>query len=227
MAFHVFGRGLGAERLEQPHPQLSFSKAIMNAILIFILSINPCLASPVPEAQNLVRFDRVGGPFSNEFVSVSLKAYPGVVTTTSKALAPNEAWQVNMKCPGIDRQLCDRALVGLKDAGRLIAESLQVTRIITMNATFRSFGSSQKNVLGRATYGSSFVVKKQSGYYTMGQALLKQHMTDVMVPMSDVDIVAEFNADYNWYFKDSGMDIQGKQDFTYVVNLINKRHYMK
>ena len=172
--------------------------------------------APIDNGKDIVRFDRVGGAFSDEFETIELKAYPKI-ETNMKVLAPNEAWQVTMVCPGIDKELCDKAKIGLEDAGRLIAESLQVSKIITMKATFRSFGQQQKNVLGRATYGSSFVVKKQTGYYTMGQALLKQHMTDIAVPMSDTDIVAEFNADYNWYFKDSGMTVEGKQDFTYVA----------
>ena len=174
-------------------------------------------ALPVEPAQGLVRFDRVGGAFSDELVQVKLKSFRQLENIGDKLLEPQDAWEVNMICPGIEESLCEKARVGLIDAGRLIAESLRVSRIIKMNATFKSFGASQGNILGRATYGSSFVVKKQSGYYTMGQALVKQHMTDIAVPMSDVDIVAEFNSDYNWYFKDSDMNITGKHDFTYVV----------
>ena len=72
--------------------------------------------------------------------------------------------------------------------------------------------------MGGARAASEFVVKDGDTQYLYPQALVKQSITDVEPPFSDVDIIAEFSSDADWYFKQDNGTINSTQyDFEFVA----------
>lgn len=181
-------------------------------------------------SEKVIRYDRKNGPFSNEFEKKLLSPEPisisDALVTEKKALAPEEAFQINFKCaPEVSPALCDKVNRSLKSAGSRLAKILLITNPIVVNCDFGPFCEPSAtsvcnlaNVLGGAQSGSTFAVETGGLRYNYPQALLKQLNTDMNLPFSETDIVASFNSDQKFYFKEDGGKIQSNQvDFEFVA----------
>ena len=191
--------------------------------MLLAVLLSHTIAAPVESL--ITRIDRVGDAFSNTFTASNMKplAKQIKISKAASVLSPEDAFKIDISCPGVSQANCDKAKVGLMDAGRLIAQNLVITKPIKVNATFNSFCQGnppcdQSNVLGSARAASSFVVNQNGKNVMVSQGLLKQLKTNVQAPYSDVDIIANFNADYDWYFQGiQGTPIKATQsDFVYV-----------
>lgn len=167
---------------------------------------------------------------SLKFASTNaLKAASGDAT-------PISSFQFNFNCDGTSQQLCDWAKSGFVSAGKRISEVLLISNPIIVDAKFHSFCQAQgggsckqvNNTLGRASAAAYFsagdvnnsnggqAASKTTYYYP--QPLVKQLRTSESLNYASIDIYAEFNSDFNFYFKASGQPIGANQtDFEFVV----------
>ncbi|KAI8905941.1 hypothetical protein EDD86DRAFT_173799, partial [Gorgonomyces haynaldii] len=125
----------------------------------------------------------------------------------------------------VSQSVCDSAKKGFERAGELISRSIVISESIVVQANFRSFcNGAQKcneaNTIGLATSAARFPAKRSPSapvlYYA--QALAKQVQKDQPLVYNKYDILADFNADYPFYFPDQKTPIQPNQvDFIFVV----------
>jgi hypothetical protein len=187
------------------------------------------IAGALAVATNeIVRFDRVfqepnehHGIFTHQMKAATFAAKPPQ-RFLRKALAPGEAFKIDFICDStLSRSVCDNARQGLQNAVSRIAQVLQVSQQITMEARFYPFcPANNKNCersggLGSAQYGSAFPIEKDGHFYTMCQGLLKQLRADSQVEFGPYDIRAEFNADANWFFRNGTGGSLGPEDFDF------------
>ena len=202
---------------------LPFLYQMLSILLFGLLDAIP---TPPPIMGMIKRIDRIGDAYSNDFKAAYLKAFDvPVVDTVSKALSPESSFILDLSCPGFSKANCDKARIGLLDAGRRIAQNLIITKPIKIKATFNSFCKGQPldtcdqaNVLGAARAASSFVVEQGGKNVMLSQGLIKQLKTNIQAPFSDADIIANFNADYDWFFRDGSQNTISptQSDFVYV-----------
>jgi hypothetical protein len=179
------------------------------------------LAVPM-ESSDIVKLQR-SSPRQNG-VKVSLaKLKAKTAKKTIKLLESSRAFKIDISCPGLSSDLCQKALKGLQSAGERIASVLEITSPITVDAKFYSFCGTNsncpsKNFLGSANYGTAYAIEKESQKYVYNQALLKQLRPETNFSMNGYDIVAEFNSDFTWFFRTGSNQIQSTEtDFEYVA----------
>ncbi|KAI9092589.1 hypothetical protein DFS34DRAFT_652878 [Phlyctochytrium arcticum] len=203
-------------------------------------------ARPPPPPSTAYRYDRPS-VFSKQLNPVSYTptdtpAYRPK-TPSSNRIAQTAAqsnttsagsFQVQFICDGPAPQICQLAKQGLENAASYITQSLAVKGSINVYATFRSFChgvpvascGDMGNTLGMAMPASYFPAQvKPSGgslqlkrYYLYPQALMKQLRPDKGLDMAKYDILADFNSDFDFWFRASGTPIQANQtDFEFVV----------
>ena len=165
-----------------------------------------------------------------KFASTKAASASGDATATS-------SFQFNFNCDGTSQQLCDWAKTGFVSAGNRISQVLLISNPIIVDAKFHSFCQAQgggsckqvNNTLGRASAAAYFSAgdvnngnggqsaSKTTYYYP--QPLVKQLHTSESLNYASIDIYAEFNSDFNFYFKASGQPIGANQtDFEFVVS---------
>ncbi|KAJ3343861.1 hypothetical protein HDU93_005144 [Gonapodya sp. JEL0774] len=147
-----------------------------------------------------------------------------------------EPFAINLTCnPNgtLTKAICAKALAGFKNAGNRIAQALQITTQIKVQAEFVSFcndGSASTTcgtvdgvtTLGQAGPAANIPVAIGDTQLNVPQALFKnanlQESMGTTVSLNAYDIIAQFNADYNFYFNDNTTAIQATQvDFEFIV----------
>ncbi|KAJ3368546.1 hypothetical protein HDU91_000492 [Kappamyces sp. JEL0680] len=160
----------------------------------------------------------------------SLFSRPSVQkAAVEKASVP--AFQFAFDCDAsVDKKLCGYAQQGFQSAGERIAQVLSIRNTVVVSAKFHSFCAAQgggdctsaNNILGRARSAAFFAASNpavSSSVYYYPQALVKQMQTSDTLTYADTDIFAEFNSDFAFWFKSSGLPIGANQtDFEFVVS---------
>ncbi|KAL2915841.1 hypothetical protein HK105_204542 [Polyrhizophydium stewartii] len=189
-------------------------------------------AAPLSPAGGAVvaRVDRPS-PFSRAHTVTTFRAaaLPAAVATQAKVARPAvQPFQFTFSCADASVAVCESARLGFERAGALIANSLQIATTINVQATFRSFcnaaGKARNcdlgNTLGQAAAAAYFSAKldNASEWAFYPQALIKQMQPDHSLQFNQYDIVAEFNADFPFFFRNSNRTILANEtDFEFVV----------
>lgn len=166
---------------------------------------------------------------------VQKAAVTKVLKDNSPTSSIQSSFQFNFNCEGTSEQMCDFAKASFVSAGNRISQILLINNPVVVDAKFHSFcqakggGSCKKenNTLGRASAAAYFSASdvnvqstssKPAQIYYYPQPLVKQLRTSESLNYAPVDIYAEFNSDFNFYFKASGQPIkQNQTDFEFVV----------
>lgn len=160
--------------------------------------------------------------------NVNLPSAPNLKISTSAINTPtstdNALFNVNSKIPAaetsipfnvalsctLNSTICDKVKVGIMNAAQRIAAALSITSTININSSFFSFCDgkppSECNLSGKLGFGYSiahFPGKPDgaSSNYLIPQALMKQLKSDHRLVLSEFDIGAMFNADYDFWFQ--------------------------
>jgi hypothetical protein len=140
-----------------------------------------------------------------------------------------EPFLIQFQCTDPDTNKCEMARRGLQAAGKRIGQQLFITKQIKVRASFRPFCAAQagstepctmRKTLGAATPASYLRAQTEPGepFFFYPQSLVKQLNSGSDVPFQEYDILAEFNSDYNFWFRTSRGAIQpGMVDFEYTV----------
>ncbi|KAL3898114.1 MAG: hypothetical protein SGCHY_002957 [Lobulomycetales sp.] len=150
----------------------------------------------------------------------------------SNLLMPNaNPFVIDFTCAaGVELRLCESAQAGFISAANRISQVIAFPQTVRVKATFRSFCNGTANrenceladTLGQASpaaYFSARPEKEREAWYFYPQALIKQVMHDVQLVYNEHDIIAEFNADFNFWFSNDGVPIEsGQTDFEFVVS---------
>ncbi|RKO99853.1 hypothetical protein CXG81DRAFT_20122 [Caulochytrium protostelioides] len=124
-------------------------------------------------------------------------------------------------------ETCEYVKAAFQNVGKRIAQALQIYEPIHVQATFRSFCNGQlpcslSNTLGTAASAAYFSARpsgdtSEDGWAFYPQSLVKQLDTDYALTYNPYDLLASFNADYNFWFSASGLPIQPDQtDFEWL-----------
>jgi hypothetical protein len=182
----------------------------------------PCTADSV-KSEIILRVDRMSA-LSNDLVQKEFIAYPNTAVKNSKALAPQDAFLVNLSCGDrVTEELCAFAKKTIQRSVEKIASNLIINQQIIIRASFRSFcgedlGCVLGSRLGSAISASAFPVDDGTQVIMYPQALIKQLNTEKVLEFSDSDIIAEFNSDQPFYFPESGSTIKPSEyDFEFVI----------
>jgi hypothetical protein len=185
-------------------------------------------ATPVLNSK-IYRVDRIS-PFSNELSMESfpvLEMRPSSFLQSKATLAPNEAFIVNITCdPAVSASNCALAKKALENCGARIAAVLTISHPIIVNALFKPFcGKTEPTCslgsrLGSAISASAFAVDDGTQLLMYPQALIKQLQTDKQLEYSSGDIIAEFNSDQPFFFRENGADrpTSAQYDFEFVAS---------
>lgn len=127
-------------------------------------------------------------------------------------------------CTDVTEAICQKAKLGFEKAGKRIAQALKIDTTIVVQATFKSFCEGQgascalRNTLGQAQ-ASSYLQGKigDDGPWLFPQALFKQINSGAQVQLKEVDIIAEFNTDFKFWFEGDGSISSEQVDFELVV----------
>jgi hypothetical protein len=116
--------------------------------------------------------------------------------------------------------------LALQNSGRRIAQILDIRVPVTVRAQYYPFCPANNkqcadaNTLGGAVYGSAFAATKEGDrqLYMYPQALVKQLRLNENVEFSDSDILAQFNADFPYFFRNGTRPMSADlTDFEYVA----------
>lgn len=162
-------------------------------------------------------------PMTEHLISSSLGASQGSTASISSPFV------INFQCGASNKTLCGYAQDSFKSAAARLASVLVINTPIYVLANFSSFcgGTTQVSncqlaeTLGQASPAAFFSASPQdtsNSWFYYPQALVKQLNKNVTLQYSTYDIVAEFNSDFNFWFKTSGQPIQSSQtDFEFVI----------
>lgn len=215
--------------------------------LVWITLLSLASALPSSEVD-YSRFDRHSpfSPIileSNFKVKLGKLNFKKATTIPPPAQRP---FQFFFACSDASPEVCSQARAGFERVGNLISSSLRITSTINVQAVFRSFcndasngtlqppsGNSAPstqanansscglaNTLGQAASAAYFAGRKDANgdWAFYPQALIKQLNYDVQLQFNQFDILAEFNSDFNFYFRTSNRPIQqGETDFEFIV----------
>jgi hypothetical protein len=200
---------------------------------MIILPFAACAAAVVTRHDRLSPFTKETQLFQfTPSVSTSKIGSNGsaIRTSTNARKADTAPFVFTFNCTGITPATCENAKYGFAKAGDLIAASLTVKVPIKVYVNFRSFCGAVngtvpanckfKDILGQAS-GASFFPARTSNEGPISffpQSLVKQLKSDVALEFTPYDIIAEFNADYPFYFSNLNTTITPTQiDFVFVV----------
>jgi hypothetical protein len=188
------------------------------------------LLLPLARAQTaaVIRMDRTGAYSDLEPRRVAL-TWSWNQPFSKATKASGSAFQFIFECDATPN-LCSMAQQGFESAGQRISQVLSISNTIVVAAKFHSFCSTQggsdcknaNNTLGRASSAAFFAATNTAsgpGIYYYPQALVKQLKTSESLTFARADIFAEFNSDFTFWFKSSGLPIEADQtDFEFVVS---------
>jgi hypothetical protein len=143
-------------------------------------------------------------------------------------LSSDKSFIIDLNCCAFNQCLpdkhCQIAKQALESAGNRIAQMLVITKPITVKATFAPFCApddkqcTKSNSLGGAVYGASFIGTRPNDaqFVVFPQALVKQLPKSDRLVYTEPDIIARFNSDYPFYFRNNSQ-IMNKSlyDFEY------------
>ncbi|KAJ3179744.1 hypothetical protein HDU85_004743 [Gaertneriomyces sp. JEL0708] len=178
--------------------------------------------------HGIFRYDRVSVWDKSDLVMKTFEAFSDDSTIGKepqqlkrRALAPENAFKIIWQCDATTRpEICDAGLKDFTAATRLIAEKLTINEQIVVQAHFKSFCGGvldanqceDANILGAAQSVSLFPgailtsagqTLNSSNTFLYPQSILKQYPMSAAVKdaLGEVDISAEFNADYTWIYE--------------------------
>ena len=140
----------------------------------------------------------------------------------------DEPFRVTMSCSGVSDQSCGYAKASIEAALGKIGQAFRFRKTVTVNAKFRSFCKGESsdtcslfNVLGMAAPSALLLAKREgddtSFWYPQG--LVKQFVTTKTIDYAPYDVVAEFNADYPFYYPSNPASVMSSKqfDFEYIA----------
>ncbi|KAI9021260.1 hypothetical protein DFJ74DRAFT_672432 [Hyaloraphidium curvatum] len=135
-----------------------------------------------------------------------------------------QPFSIRFTCTDTTNAVCEKAKTGFEKAGQRLAQALKIDRTIVVQATFKSFCQGQgsscslRNTLGQAA-ASSYLQGRfgDDGPWLFPQSLFKQISNGAAVQLKDVDIIAEFNTDFNFWFPGDNQITFNQVDFELVV----------
>ncbi|KAJ3323407.1 hypothetical protein HDV06_001927 [Boothiomyces sp. JEL0866] len=190
-------------------------------MLSLILS---ALVASNPTGSSITRIDRAGA-FSND---VTYTTFYERKLTQKAEKDSQPSFQFRFSCDGVDPTKCQYVQNSFVSAGNRIAQQLKLTSNVLVQVQFHSFCQAMNqgsncdevnNIIGRATPAAYFPGRTAgSDWYYYPQALVKQMNLNQNLNFAAVDIFAEFNSDFDFYFKDQGVPIKANQsDFEFVI----------
>ncbi|KAJ3059184.1 hypothetical protein HK102_010110, partial [Quaeritorhiza haematococci] len=137
-----------------------------------------------------------------------------------------QPFEISFTCEDVAPDVCRKAKAGFESAGARIASALHIYSPLRVNATFKSFckgnlnGCELRDTLGQAASAAYFAARPEQArnWYFYPQGLIKQLRQDYQLQFNEFDIIAEFNADFKFWFKNDSTPIRPDQtDFEFVV----------
>jgi hypothetical protein len=193
---------------------------------MLIFNLIPILVALPTTQDRIVRFDRTDYR-SHEFTHQWFKPEEKVtVRKELNRLTADQAFRIDLTCSGVTQTQCNFARQALQNSGRRIAQVLDIRVPVTVKAQYFPFCPAnnkqceESSTLGGAVYGSAFAATKEGDpqLYMFPQALVKQLNLNENLQFSDSDIIAQFNADFPYFFRNSGTVMSPTlTDFEYVA----------
>lgn len=200
-------------------------------------SVRPLHLSTRSADCSAYRYDAVPSSTPGEppsYVKVCADTKPGAERSQSPVRQlSGSPFDVTFTCTGTTAEICLKAEEGIIEAGRHVAAALNITSPLVVNATFRSFcGTPAENSSGLSCelsdtlgYAAPFailpVTLTTSGdqLWSIPQPLFKQFASGIgpNIQLAPIDIVADFNVDYKFWFKGDGPIQPNQADFVYTV----------
>lgn len=144
----------------------------------------------------------------------------------SGSLVPLEnALNVTFNCRNLEDGLCEKAKGVFLAAGKILASVIRLKEPLRVNGTFIKFCDINRQcvngrslALGGGAPGRTFIVYDDDGMpREYPQALLKQMQSDSHLEYGPFDIVATFNAEFDWWFEGDAPIRPEQYDFLFVV----------
>ncbi|CAB4445449.1 unnamed protein product [Rhizophagus irregularis] len=138
-------------------------------------------------------------------------------------LAPADAFQFVFSCGVPDQVLCSKAENSFKEAGLIIANLVNFTTPLRVNATFTDFcrdlGECDGKILGAASAARTIPLQDDDNKIRQyPQALAKQFLLQPEPQWGPFDIQAFFNAEADLFFDGDTTPITPNQfDFRYII----------
>ncbi|GBB84491.1 hypothetical protein RclHR1_11050008 [Rhizophagus clarus] len=138
-------------------------------------------------------------------------------------LAPEAAFQFVFSCGSPDQTLCTKAENSFKAAGLIIANLVNFTKPLVVNATFTPFcqalGECDGKILGAASAARTVPLQDDDNKIRQyPQALAKQFLLQPEPQWGPFDIQAFFNAEADLFFEGDTQPITPTQfDFRYII----------
>ncbi|CAG8822245.1 18489_t:CDS:2, partial [Racocetra persica] len=108
-------------------------------------------------------------------------------------------FDLTFNCNLNDENLCKKAKATFESAGRILSSALLLNTRIGLNATFRPL---EGNLLGAAGPSRAIPFKDDDGRIRLyAQSLAKQFQLEVHPEYSPIDILADFNSDFPFWFE--------------------------
>ncbi|KAI8902543.1 hypothetical protein BC833DRAFT_561589 [Globomyces pollinis-pini] len=195
---------------------------VESILMMFLVEAAPT------EQQVITRFDRQSA-FSKSFSISQFPAVDAPPTISKITKVDQPAFIFKFQCDqSIPAKNCELAKQGFQNAGARIAKVLNIKETIVVNAVYHSLCKANNymncanlnRTLGQASASSYFPARVvgKSDYLYYPQALVKQLQKKETLTYAPSDIFAEFNSDFPFYFKDSGLPInRNDTDFEFVV----------
>ncbi|KAJ3315038.1 hypothetical protein HDV04_004838 [Boothiomyces sp. JEL0838] len=182
------------------------------------------LVASTPTGPSITRIDK-SGAYSND---VTYTTFYDRRITQKVEKDSQPSFQFRFSCDGVDATKCQYVQNSFISAGNRIAQQLKLKSNILVQVQFHSFCQAMNqgsncdevnNIIGRATPAAYFPGRTSgSDWYYYPQALVKQMNLNQNLNFAAVDIFAEFNSDFDFYFKDQGIPIKTNQsDFEFVI----------
>jgi hypothetical protein len=137
-------------------------------------------------------------------------------------LAPADAFQFVFSCGVTDQVLCGKAENSFKEAGLIIANMVNFTKPLRVNATFTDFckalGECDGKILGAASAARTIPLQDEDNKIRQyPQALAKQFLLQPEPQWGPFDIQAFFNAEANLFFDGDPQISPTQFDFRYII----------
>jgi hypothetical protein len=138
------------------------------------------------------------------------------VSPVKKLSAEEDAFFFQVNCANeVQGSVCEMVKAGLISAGNRIASQLFIQSQIRVNCTIQNFTT--RRLLASASSSNEYEISNQNVTLLYPQALAKQFALPG-TQYSDFDILAAFNSQVNWYFRNQTLPISNEQyDFEYVA----------
>jgi hypothetical protein len=173
--------------------------------------------------SKVVRYDRES-VWSKRLFEVPASSPTPKSNMARLTLAGQGVFQVSYNCR-VSTELCNNFKTVVNRALQKITSFIFLNANIKVSMTFRSFcqgksSCAEKNVLGQASTSALFPAKttpNATNAYLYAQALVKQLNYDLEVEFAEFDIIADFNADFDYFYDLTLPRQSGQTDMEAIV----------